>query len=135
MRPISHQFVMVTVAERQRLIRLTDIREIVSLMALAEVEGRRDRCRGMANLRGEMIPVFDLSGPDTPLSPTRMIVVAHAFGDTVGLLVDDVHDVVAVPEDRVALRPVGGGRAATVVRLGDEIFSVMEVADAVRDDG
>jgi purine-binding chemotaxis protein CheW len=83
------QFVIVSVALRKRLIRLEEVREIVPLMALAEVEGRRGLCRGMVNLRGQMIPVFDLAGPDARLSPSRVIVVTRMSNENVGLLVDE----------------------------------------------
>lgn len=129
------QFVIVTVAERKRLVRIEDVREIVPLMELAEIEGRRGACRGMVNLRGEMIPVFDLAGPEARLSPSRVIVVARLQdNESVGLLVDDVHDVVTVPGERVATRPVGGGQVVTVVSIDDEILSVLEPADALRNE-
>jgi len=129
---MSQLFVIVTIAERKRLVRIEDIREIVPLMALSEVEGRKGNCRGIANLRGEMIPVFDLAGPDARLSPSRVILVTRAGKESVGLLVDDAHDVVTVPRDHVALRPVGAGASATMVRVGDEILSVLEPADVLQ---
>lgn len=130
---MSQQFVMVTVADRRRLVRLSDVREIVSLMALADVDGCRGRCRGMANLRGEMVPVFDLAGPDARLSPSRVIIMARVDGHTVGLVVDDVQDVVSVADDQVAERPAGGGGSVTVVRMENEILGVLEPADAIRE--
>jgi chemotaxis signal transduction protein len=130
---MPQQFVMVTVADRRRLVRLSDVREIVSLMALADVDGRRGRCRGMANLRGEMVPVFDLAGSDARLSPSRVIIMACVEGHTVGLLVDDVQDVVSVADDQVAERPAGGGGSVTLVRMENEILGVLEPADAIRE--
>jgi purine-binding chemotaxis protein CheW len=126
--------VNVTVDGRSWLVRLGDIREIVSLMALAEPPGRAGLCRGVANLRGEMIPVFDLGGAEAKLAPSRVILVARAGADIVGLIVDDVHNVVDVSDEDLAVRPVGGGRFATMVRVDDEILSVMEIEDALRDE-
>jgi purine-binding chemotaxis protein CheW len=132
---MPQQFVIITVAEQRRLIRAADLREVVPLMALSEVEGRRGLCRGMINLRGEMLPVFDLAGPDATLSPSRVILVTPVNGDIVALLVDDVHDVVTVPDDQVALvRVGGGGAAATVVRLDDEVLSVLSPANVIEDE-
>ncbi len=126
-------FVIISEGGKRRLVRLTDIREIVSMMALAEAPGSAGLCRGVANLRGEMIPVFDLGGPLARLTPSRVILVARAGEEIVGLLVDDVHDVVTVPDEHVADKPVGGGRTATMVRLGDEVLTVMDPRDALRD--
>ncbi|HRI64329.1 MAG TPA: chemotaxis protein CheW [Polyangium sp.] len=129
---MSQYFVMVKIHDRTRLMRLSDIREVVSLMALTEIDGHQNgTCRGVANLRGEMIPVFDTSGVNAPLNPTRVIVIARHGQEHVGLLVDDVPDVIGIPDDRVAVRNVGGGRTSTMVRMDDVVMTVMEPADAI----
>jgi len=113
-------------------MRLSDIREVVSVMALATIDGGHDgACRGIANLRGEMIPVFDLAGTEAPLTPTRVIVVTRLGNEHVGLLVDDVTDVIGIPNERIAVRNVGGGRTSTMVRIDDVIMTVMEPGDAI----
>lgn len=129
---MSQYFVLLKVHDRTRLMRLSDIREVVSLMALARIDGvHGGACRGVANLRGEMIPVFDLAGADAPLAPTRVIVVVKHGTEHVGLLVDDVTDVIGIPNDHVAVRNVGGGRMSTMVRMDDVIMTVMEPGDAI----
>jgi chemotaxis signal transduction protein len=129
---MSQYFVIVKIDDRTRLMRLSDIREVVSLMALTPIDGRqRGNCRGVANLRGEMIPVFDLAGADAPLAPTRVIVVTRLEGEHVGLLVDDVTDVIGIADDHVAVRNVGGGRTSTMVRMDEVIMTVMEPVDAI----
>lgn len=129
---MSQYFVQVKIHDRTRLMRLSDIREVVSLMALTELDGvRQGICRGVANLRGEMIPIFDMVGAEAPLSPTRVIVVTRLGNEHVGLLVDDVTDVIGIADDLVATRNVGGGRISTMVRMDDLIMTVMEPGDAI----
>jgi chemotaxis signal transduction protein len=129
---MSQYFVLLKINDRTRLMRLSDIREVVSLMALTSIEGAHGgTCRGVANLRGEMIPVFDLVDANAPLTPTRVIVVARHGSEHVGLLVDDVTDVMGIPDDHVAVRNVGGGRTSTMVRMDDVIMTVMEPGDAI----
>ena len=129
------QFVMVSVAQHRRLVRVSDIQEIVSLMALTEVPEQKGLCRGVVNLRGEIIPVFDLSGPRARLSPSRFILMSPVNGHTIGLIVDDVHDVVAVEAAQIATRPVGGGGSILVVRLEDALLSVLDPAEVLRGTG
>ncbi len=125
-------FVLLKIQDRTRLMRLSDIREVVSLMALTAIDGGRGgTCRGVANLRGEMIPVFDMMDADAPLAPTRVIVVTRLGSEHIGLLVDDVTDVIGIPEDHVAVRNVGGGRTSTIVRMDDVVMTVMEPGDAI----
>ncbi len=130
---MSQYFVTLKINDRKRLMRLSDIREVVSLMSLTTLEGGSGgTCRGVANLRGEMIPVFDLGGVDARLTPTRVVVVARVGSEHVGLLVDDVTEVIGIADDHVAVRNVGGGRTSTMVRLDGEVMTVMEPADALR---
>jgi purine-binding chemotaxis protein CheW len=129
---MSQYFVMVKIHDRKRLMRLSDIREVLSLMALTDIEGGDGgTCRGVANIRGEMIPVFDLAGREARLTPSRVVVVARIGAEHVGLLVDDVMEVMGIPDDHIAVRNIGGGRSSTMVRMDDEVMTVMEPADAV----
>lgn len=128
---MSQQFVLVRIADQRKLVRITDIQEIVPVMALADIEQRRGSCRGIANLRGETIPVFDLAGSHATLSPSRLIVISRAAGHLVGLVVDEVDDVVTIPDGQLALHPVGETSSAWVARLGDEVFAVLEPADVL----
>lgn len=128
---MSDQFVVVTADKRRQLVRASDIQEIVSLMALTPMSGQSGNCRGMANLRGEVIPVFDLDGPFVPLSPSRFILVTRLSTGPVGLIVDEIHDVITVGGDRLARRPVGGGRTTLVARVEDDLLAILEPADAL----
>ncbi len=128
---MSQFFVTLKIHDRTRIMRLSDIREVVSLMALTTIDGERGACRGVANLRGEMIPVFDMVDANAPLAPTRVIVVTRLGSEHVGLLVDDVSDVIGIPDENVAVRHVGGGRTLTIVRMDDVIMTVMEPGEAI----
>jgi purine-binding chemotaxis protein CheW len=132
---MEQYFLMVSASQRRRLVRVTEIQEITALMAVTTVDGQRGLCRGIVNLRGQIVPVFDLSGSSATLSPSRFILICSVGGRPVGLIVDEVHDVVAVPVEQLALSAVGGGRSTMVARWGDELASVLEPADAVGEGG
>lgn len=128
---MSDQFVVVTADKRRQLVRASDIQEIVSLMALTPMNGQSENCRGMANLRGEIIPVFDLDGASVPLSPSRFILVTRLATGPVGLIVDEIHDVITVGDNHLARRPIGGGRTTLVARVEDDLLAILEPADAI----
>lgn len=113
-------------------MRLSDVREIVPMMSLEGIESGGKTCRGLLNLRGEILPVFDLSGPDAPLAPSRFILVSRAGHDPIGLIADDVVDFLSVPEGQVVSRLVGDARTVLVARVGDELIPVIEPADVLR---
>lgn len=113
-------------------MRLSDVHEIVPMMSLEGIEGGGGNCRGLVNLRGEIIPVFDLSGPDAALAPSRFILVSRAGQDPIGLIADDVVDLLSVPEGQVVSRVVGDARSVVVARIDDELIPVIEPADVLR---
>lgn len=128
---MSEPFILVAVAQHRRLIRLGEVQEILSLMALVPVEEAAGACRGMANLRGETLPVFDASGPDALLSPSRFVLVTRVDDVPVGLIVDEVHDVLTIESDRIKLRPIGAGRVTEVISVDGELLTVLSPRTAL----
>ncbi len=64
---------------------------------------------GVMNLRGSVIPIFDLSvrfglGP-TPDNPRNVVVIAACDSQTVGLLVESVSEILSVAPDRIQETP------------------------------
>jgi purine-binding chemotaxis protein CheW len=62
---------------------------------------------GVVNLRGTVLPVIDLAArlgwPATQPTPRHAIIVVKLGGQTLGLIVESVSDIVALPEN--ALQP------------------------------
>ncbi len=101
------------------------------MMMLTPVDGQGGACRGMANLRGVIIPVFDLSGPTARITPSRFILICPLGGSMFGFIVDEVYDVMRVPTESLTAQPIGGGRTMLITRIGDEVLSVLEPVDAL----
>jgi purine-binding chemotaxis protein CheW len=128
---MAHEFIIIAARRRRYLIRLSDIQEIVSMMMLTPVDGQSGACRGMANLRGLIVPVFDLSGPTARLAASRFIMICCVADSTFGFIIDEVYDVVHIPQEALTEQPIGGGRTLLLTRLGDEVISVLEPRDAL----
>ncbi len=102
-------------AEEYALPILT-VREIIGLMDITRIPQTLDYVRGVINLRGRVIPVIDLrlkfGMPVTEASDqTVIIVVQHAFRGrllTMGLLVDEVVEVLDIPAARIEPPPEFG---------------------------
>lgn len=78
--------------------------------------------RGVINLRGIVLPIIDLAdrlgfAPAEP-TPRHVIIVAQTGRHVVGLLVDAVSDIIAVPADKVQATPDVGSEAARAFVLG-----------------
>lgn len=98
------QYVSFLIRDELFGFRIEMVQEIIRVPELARVPMTPSTMLGLANLRGEILPVFDLrkmlgvSAPETS-DASRVIVVEDKF--KVGLVVDRVAQVLNVPEDRI----------------------------------
>lgn len=124
------------------------VREVLHPPPMARVPMTPPAVRGVASVRGDVVPVVDLGRRlglgEAPAEGGRLVVVTHEVtGEPIGLLVDEVRGLVernapeleAAPEEVVAGLPdglvravVGAGQDRTVVIL--ELDRVLEIAGA-----
>ena len=78
MQEVEH-FLLIQLSEQRMVLRLENITEIVPNMALATDSQVNEHYLGILNLRGAMVPVFDLFPSETD-EISRMIVVLLAGG-------------------------------------------------------
>jgi purine-binding chemotaxis protein CheW len=115
----------------------TLVREIVAVLEAARLPGAPAHVRGVVNLRGQLLTVVDLGHrlTNTPAAtPDGSIVVVMAGERTLGLVVDDVHDVQelqVVPTEREVLARADG-LLTGVGRLGAEVVLVIDIPELVR---
>ncbi len=102
------------------------VQEIIKSMAITRVPRALDSVRGVINLRGKVIPVFDLRarfGMDTIADTERTCIIvvevhASAGAITVGVLVDGVCEVLDIAAKQIEPPPVFGGAVRTAFLLG-----------------
>lgn len=118
-------------------IESTTVREIVAVLDATRLPGAPPHVRGVVNLRGLLITVVDLAQRLTG-APTvggeGSIVVTSANERTIGILVDDVHDVqdiAVVPVEREILARADG-LLTGVGRLDDEVVLVIDIPELIR---
>jgi purine-binding chemotaxis protein CheW len=107
-------------------LEILKVQEIIGLMRVTRVPGLPDVIRGVVNLRGKVIPVIDLRrkfGMEAKADTERTcIVVVRVVREgqavTVGLIVDDVREVMAITEGQLEAVPRFGGEAETAFLLG-----------------
>lgn len=122
------------------------VQEVLQMVELTEVPDAPHYMAGALNLRGAVLPVLDLATllglPVGHYDLETPIVVVRSGDRRVGLIVDDVHDVVEFPAEDVdpptelfPLRRALSGVARTdkgLMMLFD-LSRVLELAAAVRD--
>lgn len=95
------QFISFKIGDEEYGVDIMAIREIKGWTATTELPDSPPHLRGVINLRGAIIPVFDLrarfSGQLTQATPRHVTIVVTVGRRVLGILVDAVADIITVP--------------------------------------
>jgi len=101
------------------------VREIVRCGEPRPVASDLPWMRGVVSLRGRLVPVHDLAeklGVAAARGASAKLVIVEAGGEPVGLLVDDVVEVLGVEAEQIEPVPSGSGE---IVRLGERLVLLL----------
>lgn len=105
------QLVTFSVGEQAYGVEITTVREIRAWNGATPLPNTREFVRGVINLRGTIVPIFDLRarfGEGQTLPTKSHVVVVMSLGDKwVGILVDAVNDILTVSRDDIHAVPEG----------------------------
>jgi purine-binding chemotaxis protein CheW len=102
------------------------VREIVRCTEPRPVASDVPWMRGVISLRGRLVPVHDLAvrlGVTSAHAATAKLVIVDTGDEPVGVLVDDVVEVLQVEESQLEPVPSGEGRIA---RVGDRLVLLLD---------
>lgn len=99
----SVQYIVIKIGEEQYGIDISFIDNIVRMQSITRVPHVQPYFAGVINIRGEVVPVMSLRvkmglEPDEYTSKTRIIIVKSESNASVGLIVDEVREVVTLDE-------------------------------------
>ncbi|RDE08076.1 chemotaxis protein CheW [Pelagibacterium lacus] len=105
------QLIAFSIDEQIYGVEITTVREIRAWNGATPLPNTRDYVRGVINLRGTIVPIFDLRARfgDGKTNPTKNhVVVVMSVGDKwIGILVDAVSDILTVSRDDIHAVPEG----------------------------
>lgn len=94
------QFISFTIGAEEYGVDIMAIREIKGWTATTELPNTPSYLRGVINLRGAIIPIFDLrarfEGRLTEANARHVIIVVSVSDRVIGILVDAVADIITV---------------------------------------
>jgi purine-binding chemotaxis protein CheW len=101
----DEQVVVFDVANESYAVDIARVHEIIRLQQITLIPGAPPCIEGVVNLRGKVIPVLDLrkrfSLVASEHTRASRIVVVEIGGQTIGLIVDGVSEVLRIPSDRI----------------------------------
>lgn len=100
------QFIVVRFENEQYGIDIKYIDNIVRMQPITRVPKVQEYIKGVINLRGEVIPVMSVRlkmgyEPDEVTKSTRIIILKVDGNDSIGILVDEVKEVVTLENDEI----------------------------------
>ena len=117
-------------------IEICHVTEIIGIQKITVVPDMPESIRGVINLRGKVIPVMDVRSKfhlePRDYDERTCIVVVEIDETSVGLVVDQVREVVEIPEDQIEPPPSssfnsGGNYIDGLGKMGEEVKILLNV--------
>lgn len=131
----ADQFVTFSAGGTNYGVDIMAVREIRSWTPTTEMPGRHPSSRGMLDIRGKVVEVFDLAvalgGTPSPQAPEQVIVVVSLGERDAGLLVDAVSDIVFADKSKLLEPPEAGTMSeryvSHLINQGDGLVAILDV--------
>jgi purine-binding chemotaxis protein CheW len=119
---VSGKFLTFQLANEEYGLEILKVRELIGIMPFTTVPQTPDYVKGVINLRGKIIPVFDLriklGMPESEYTSETCIIVVGVGDGLVGIIVDTVSEVVDINESEIEPTPRFGKHIETKYILG-----------------
>jgi len=126
----SQQLVVFSLGAEEYALPIAAVSEIIRFTEPRSVASEVAWIRGVIGLRGKIIPVFDLSArlelPSARDSAPGKIVILETGADQVGVMVDEVEEVLTVTSDQLAPVPTANSDTIeAIAKLGDRLVILL----------
>ena len=134
--PDRLQLVSFTVGTELFAVNILSVQEINRMMSLTKVPQSPEGVEGVINLRGKIIPVLDLrvqfNITPSELDEHSRIVVVEVQGNTIGFIVDSVHEVLTINRSVIEPTPsmttsINANYVAGVAKLEDQLLILLDL--------
>lgn len=135
----SKQYIVVMVGNEQYGIDITYIDNIVRMQKITRVPKIQSYFKGIINLRGEIVSVMSIRkkmelDDDVFTNASRIIILKLEEKGLIGIIVDEVKEVVNLSEDEIEKASNRGKFINGIGKHGDELISLLEI-NAIVDEG
>ena len=143
LRSETTQFIIVRLGDEQYGIAIKYVDNIVRMQHITRVPRVPDYLKGVINLRGEVIPVMSLRvkmdlEADEITKATRIIILKLEQHGTIGIIVDEVKEVVTLTMDEIEKITYDGKEDKNIFLTGigkhdNELISLLDLNAVVMD--
>lgn len=139
----GEQYVSFMLSDEEYGIPIMRVQEIIRYQKLTRVPQSSHYVRGVLNLRGRVMPVIDLrlkmSLSEREADRHTRIIVVESRGLSMGMVVDEVSEVISVDADRVEPAPELGTQVRTdyihgMGKLEDRLIILLDIDKVLSDE-
>lgn len=137
----ENQYVVFRLGREVYGLEISTILEIITMQTITEVPGTDEYIEGVINLRGRVIPVFNLHKKfgleGNEITRSTRIVVVEVEGNNIGMLVDGVSEVVKITQDVVEqpssiLSDIDKEYLSGVAKLEDKLVILLDLSKVLQ---
>lgn len=130
------QLVTFRLADETYGIEITKVREIILISEITQIPQAAHYVKGLINLRNTVIPVIDLRAKfglaESALTDESRIMVINVSNNTIGIIVDEVKEVLRIRRDQIAPPPptvasLGREYLQGLVKLDDQLLILLDI--------
>ncbi len=139
----ARQYIVIKLGDEQYGININYIDNIVRMQKITRVPKAQSYFKGVINLRGEIVPVMSLRlkfglPADEITDKTRIIIIKLEQQATVGLIVDQVNEVVTLDEESIEKTNIDAnkdmaGYISAIGKSKGELISLLNIQLAIAD--
>lgn len=136
------QYIVVRIGSEQYGIDIKYVDNIVRKQRITRIPSAQEYFKGVINLRGEIIPVMSLRlkfglEPDEYTNATRIIIIKLESQSAIGIIVDEVKEVVTLDEDSIE-KPNTNDSVRTqylsgIGKHGDGLITLLNISSVIID--
>ena len=126
--PRSQQLVVFSLAGEEYALPIGSVHEIIRYTEPRTVASDAAWIRGVIGLRGKIVAIFDLAARmrlATVGTEPRKIVIVEGGGGQLGVMVDEVEDVLTVSSEQLEAAPASPAIEA-IAKIGDRLVVVLD---------
>lgn len=140
----SKQYIVIKLGSEQYGIDIQYVDNIVRKQRITRIPKAQPYFKGVINLRGEIIPVMSLRlkfglEPDEYTGATRIIIIKLEPQSAIGLIVDEVREVVDLTEEAIEKNTTADFQderaqyLSGIGKNGDSLISLLNIASVIID--
>lgn len=135
---MTHQYIVFTIGEQEYGINIFYTQEILRIPQITNIPNMPDFIEGVINLRGKVIPVIDpkkkFGYAQTERSSDHRLLILDLEGINIGIIVDDVSEVVVIDEQSIEglykeMGALGGNSVQGIAKIDQRLILLLNALD------